>query len=61
MLRHLVYKRRITPRQTGVELVLNGLIQGQQTQIAKEIAWFQQLNCAGAFRIPGLRPGSLFR
>ena len=47
MLRHRSTSGASPSRQTGVELVLNGLsIQGQQTQIAKEIAWFQQLNCA---------------
>ncbi|MDD7341151.1 MAG: polyphosphate polymerase domain-containing protein [Firmicutes bacterium] len=43
----IVCKRRITLPADRMELVLNGLsIQGQQTQIAKEITWFQQLNCA---------------
>lgn len=43
----IVCKRPITLPADRMELVLNGLsIQGQQTQIAKEITWFQQLNCA---------------
>ena len=41
----IVYKRRITLPADRVELALNGIsVQGQQTQIANEIAWFQQVN-----------------
>lgn len=41
----IVYKRRITVPADRVELALNGIsVQGQQTQIANEIAWFQQVN-----------------